>query len=440
MTSRTLPADSLALTLLKAAAVVEHVMEDGRSLQDAIDAVPEPCNRPAVQDLSYATLRQWRRACALVDVLTGKRPLRPPALGYLLATSLAVAVDDNRERYTAHTLVDQAVTAADSDPGLRPGKGLLNACLRRFFRERESLLTEIDRKPAVRWNCPDWWVERLKKQQPAKWSSILEVAQSPAPLVLRVNRRKTDPAAFVSACEAAGLVAKPLDGGSVWLPQPVPVARIPGFFDGHVSVQDWAAQQAAPLLDPSDGMRVLDACCAPGGKTGHLLELADLNLTALDVDAKRLRRVSENLDRLGLYGPAVTLTAADATRLSDWWDGEPFDAILADVPCTGSGVVRRHPDIYWLRRPQDVASMSQLQTRLLNVLWSVLRPGGTFLMVTCSIFGEEGEQLLARFLDKHPDAVPLPAPGLILPSSQSDGPGHDGFFYAKLQKAALTQA
>ncbi len=439
-----LPHDSLAASLLAAAYVLEQVMDRGRSLSDVMSdgilTMADPAQRAAVQDISYTAVRNWGRAYAVLTELTGGRPLKPIGMGYLLATSLGLAVDPTEERYEAHTLVNQTVVAADSQVALRPGKGLINACLRRFYREKDALFSRSDSDLAARWGFPAWWVKKLQKEQPSGWREVLSASYGQPPLVLRVNRRRCTVDAFLQACEREGLEARALDGQAVWLPKPVPVSRIPGFADGHVSVQDLTAQRAAPLLDVRDGMRVLDACCAPGGKTGHLLELADLDLLALDVDVKRMQRVSDNLRRLGLLSSGVTLKAADAAAPDTWWDGKPFDAILADVPCTGSGVTRRHPDIRWLRRSGDVAAMSQLQMKLLDVLWSVLKPGGTLLLVTCSIFGEEGEHLLARFMGRHPEAVALPSPGLVLPQAQHNGPGHDGFFYARLQKPPLTQA
>lgn len=438
--SKNLPDDSLALTLLLSARVLEAVMDQGRSLADALPTLPNPAQRAAVQDLAYTAVRHWGRGHLLTHELTGGKPIKPIGLAYLLATCLAIAADPTHERYEAHTLVNQAVVAADSEPGLRPGKGLINACLRRFYREKDALLALCAKNPVAHWGFPTWWIHKLQSQQPDRWQHVLRAAKDQPPLVLRVNRRRSSVADFIAACEAAGIEARALTGHAVWLPKPVPVARIPGFHEGHVSVQDLAAQHAAPLMAVQDGMRVLDACCAPGGKTGHLLECADLDLLGLDSDAGRLARVDDNLQRLGLSGPRVQLRVADATDVGAWWDGQAFDAILADVPCSGSGVTRRHPDIPWLRRKTDVAAMSQLQTKLLDVLWSVLKPGGTLLVVTCSIFGEEGEHLLARFMGQHPEAVALPAPGLLLPLEQQDGPGHDGFFYARLQKPTLKQA
>src|SRR5699024_2897232 len=215
------------------------------------------------------------------------------------------------------------------------------------------------------------------------------------------------------------------------LAQPAPVEQLPAFAEGFWSVQDISAQRAAPLLPLADGMRVLDACAAPGGTTAHLLERASLDLLALDTDAHRMKRVARNLERLGLEGPHVTLKCADAADVPAWWDGQPFDAILADVPCTASGVVRRHPDIRWLRRPDDIARTAQLQSRIIDALWQTVVPGGHLLYVTCSIFPEEGEQQAQAFARRHGDARRLGAPGQVLPV-YPDGRADagDGFFYA----------
>jgi 16S rRNA (cytosine967-C5)-methyltransferase len=214
------------------------------------------------------------------------------------------------------------------------------------------------------------------------------------------------------------------------LGRPVPVERLPGFFEGLASVQDLGAQQAAPLLDVRPGMRVLDACAAPGGKSAHLLELAAIELLALDSDAARLARVRENLDRLGL---AAELKAADCRRLADWWDGRPFERVLADVPCSASGVVRRHPDIKWLRRDADIDGFAATQAQILEALWLVLAPGGRLLYATCSVFPEENALRVAAFAARHVDCRRLPMGGAperqLLPQAE-----HDGFFYALLEK------
>ncbi|MNI56748.1 Ribosomal RNA small subunit methyltransferase B [compost metagenome] len=241
---------------------------------------------------------------------------------------------------------------------------------------------------------------------------------------------------MLAAFEAAGLAAQPVGQAGVVLGSPKPVTQLPGFAEGWWSVQDAGAQLAAELLAPTDGMRVLDACSAPGGKTAHLLELADIDLVALDADGERLERVEQNLDRLGLASKRVHLEAADAADLDAWWDGKPFDAVLADVPCTASGIVRRHPDIRWLRRENDVRRTATLQARILDSLWKTVAPGGRLLYVTCSVFPIEGARQALEFLQRHPEAQRLDAPGQLLPVALNATPveQHDGFFYALFAK------
>ena len=233
---------------------------------------------------------------------------------------------------------------------------------------------------------------------------------------------------YLRELAAQGIAAQQIGADAVRLAQPLPVHAIPGFDQGHVSVQDAGAQLAAPLLDAQDGMRVLDACAAPGGKTGHLLECADIDLLALDSDGERLQRITQNLQRLQL---SARLLQADACR-ADWWDGQPFDRILADVPCTASGVVRRHPDIRWLRRPEDAARLATLSSQILDNLWRMLKPDGKLLLVTCSLWPEESEMQAQAFASRH-GAIRLAAPGQLLPGANSEL-DQDGLFYALFQK------
>jgi 16S rRNA (cytosine967-C5)-methyltransferase len=254
-------------------------------------------------------------------------------------------------------------------------------------------------------------------------------------MALRPNRRRIDATALAARLDEAGIATRALPGGALVLEHPRPAASLPGFVQGMMSVQDPGAQCAAPLIDARDGMRVLDACAAPGGKTAHVLEWADVEMTALDRDARRLEAVDVNLARLGL---TATTRAADAADLAAWWDGRPFDRVLLDAPCTASGVVRRHPDGKWLKRPGDAAALADEQSRLLAALWQVLGPGGKLLYATCSVFTLENRQRIAGFLNAHPDAKRLP---IDIPLAHRDGqllPGadHDGFYYALLQKAS----
>ncbi|WP_141104276.1 16S rRNA (cytosine(967)-C(5))-methyltransferase RsmB, partial [Noviherbaspirillum denitrificans] len=307
-------------------------------------------------------------------------------------------------------------------------KGMVNAVLRRFLRERETLMPQAVKHGPGRWNYPQWWIDTLRAAYPQQWEGILAAGNRAPPLTLRVNRRKASVEQYLRTLADAQIGAAAIGPSAVRLDKPVPVSQIPGFAEGIVSVQDAAAQLATPLLDLHDGMRVLDACAAPGGKTGHMLECADIDLLALDSDRARLARITENLDRLKLK---AALKAGDASS-RDWWDGRPFDRILADVPCTASGIVRRHPDIRWLRRKEDAAQLATLSARILDNLWQMLKPGGKLALVTCSLWPRESELQAAAFAERN-NAIRLPAPGQLLPTAdmQQD---HDGLFYALFQK------
>jgi 16S rRNA (cytosine967-C5)-methyltransferase len=332
--------------------------------------------------------------------------------------------------YGTFTVVDQAVTAAASDPSIAHAKGMVNAVLRRFLREREVLLQQVMKDPVALWNYPAWWIDAMKAAYPAAWQAILQAGNGAPPLTLRVNRRQTSVADYLRTLTRRAMPAQQIGPDAVRLVQPVPVSQIPGFAEGLVSVQDAAAQLAAPLLDVQDGMRVLDACAAPGGKTGHILELAAVDLIALDSDARRLPRIGENLLRLGLN---ATLTVGDAAGRG-WWTGKPFDRILADVPCTASGIVRRHPDIRWLRRKGDTAQLATLSAKILDNLWQMLGPNGKLLFVTCSLWPQESEAQAAAFAVRN-QATRLAAPGQLLPTSNAES-DHDGLFFALFQKPA----
>jgi 16S rRNA (cytosine967-C5)-methyltransferase len=433
-------APPLSSVLLSSAGVVEGVL-DGRSLTDALADV-ESSLRPASQAVSFHAMRYLGWADAVGRELVQRYPgvlfesLLLVSLTLLKEEGEAAAALPGMPVYAPHTVVDQAVTAASRNRGLAAFKGMLNACLRRFLRERAALEAAVADSPEARWNHPGWWVRQLAVAYPQQWREILASANVPAPLTLRVNRRRASREQVLAAFQAAGLDAEPTGQSGLALSTPRPVTQLPGFAEGWWSVQDAGAQLAAELLAPAAGMRVLDACSAPGGKTAHLLELADIDLLALDADAGRLARVEQNLERLGLAGGHVRLKAADAADLDSWWDGKPFDAVLADVPCTASGIVRRHPDIRWLRRENDVRRTATLQARILDALWRTVAPGGRLLYVTCSVFPIEGTRQALEFLQRHPEAVRLDAPGQLLPVAVDATPGaqHDGFFYALFAK------
>jgi 16S rRNA (cytosine967-C5)-methyltransferase len=337
---------------------------------------------------------------------------------------------DPARPYEEFTVVDQTVTAADAHPDTARAKGMVNAVLRRFLRERQALLDTALLEPLAKWNYPQWWIDAARAAWPQDWQAVLESGNAAPPLTLRVNVRKTSVEQYLATLSAAGMDADQIGPSAVRLAKAVGVGHIPGFADGLVSVQDAGAQLAAPLLDVQNGMRVLDACAAPGGKTCHILELADADVTAMDADPKRLSRVDENLRRLGL---TAALQTAEAQK-SAWWDGRQFDRILADVPCTASGIVRRHPDIRWLRRKGDTLQLATLSAKILDNLWQMLAPGGKLLFVTCSLWPQESEAQAAAFAVRN-NAARLDAPGQLLPAGGA-GPDHDGLFYALFQKNA----
>jgi 16S rRNA (cytosine967-C5)-methyltransferase len=342
-------------------------------------------------------------------------------------------------------VVNQAVEAARQDRRTERQASFVNACLRRFLREREALLVLVDTDPVARWNHPLWWIERLQRDHPETWQAILTANNQPGPMALRVNRRRTDRASYQQALQAIGLSSTLVGSDGLVLDAPQPVERLPGFAQGHCSVQDAAAQMAADQLlgdrvwTAAD--RVLDACAAPGGKTAHLLERAELNLLALDVDPRRCERIEDTLARLGLQ---AAVRCADAGKPANWWDGQPFDAILLDAPCTASGIVRRHPDVRWLRRASDVSALVATQRALLEALWPLLKPGGRLVYATCSVFRAEGDEQIRAFLVHHTDALQQPSPGHLLPGLAAPSGefndnrlgGYDGFFYARLDKAS----
>jgi len=419
-----------------AAAVLGGVLA-GRSLDTELAAAwrahpgTDERSRAAVQDLSYGVLRFLTRLEAWLDALLEK-PLADARLRLLLLVALYQL---EHTRAAPHAVVDHAVRACHA-LGLTSAKGLVNAVLRSFLRRRAALQARVQRNEAARYCHPQWWIDKLRAQYPGEYAAMLEAGNARPPFVLRVNRRRLTVAGYLELLARHGIAGEAYGAAAVLLPKALPAARVPGLAEGLVSVQDAAAQLAAPLLDLGDGMRVLDACAAPGGKTGHALELADVDLTALDSDAARLERVRANLGRLGL---SARVLCGDASDPGAWWDGTPFDRILLDAPCSASGIARRHPDIKWLRRDADIAQYAQLQRRMLDALWQVLASGGKLLYATCSVFHEENREQVAQFLERHRDArrVALPAlgddiharAGQLLPDGR-----HDGFFYALLQK------
>ena len=428
-----LPADSLAFSLLGASHAVARV-EQGMSLPNALSVIfshPKITAQAAgaIQDISYRTVRQLGLVRALLGIMAPKKP-EPVQLRALLFCSLSLLIESDEEvklPYEIFTAVDQSVAACAAGPFSHATK-LVNAVLRRFLREKTDLLGKARMHTEAFWLYPEWWVSTTQKAYPDHWEAVLRAGNTVPPLTLRVNQRKTSTDAYLLRLEQSGIKAAAVGEHAVMLGQAMHVSRIPGFDEGLVSVQDAAAQFAAPLLDLADGMRVLDACAAPGGKTGHILETADVDLTALDIDAQRLELIQENMQRLGLY-PSVR--QGDASR-QNWWDGVPFDRILADVPCTASGIVRRQPDIKWLRRETDMQQLADISAQILDNLWQMLRPGGKLLFATCSIWPVESEMQALAFAAKN-QATRLAALGQLLPET-GEKTNHDGLFYALFHK------
>lgn len=418
-----------------AADLINAVLLDGRSLTQAIGdrrgaAAGDPRTLAAAQSLAYGTLRQAGRLRFFLATLA-ERPLSPPGL---LGPLLVALFELDSQTSPAYAAVNEAVAMVARDhPRAR---GFANAILRNFPRRRDELEGLAEADPQARWNFPAWWLERLQAAYPRDWQAIVTTQNQHPPMTLRVNPRRVTTADYARLLREAGLACRQTGAGALTLAQPVPVGELPHFFAGWASVQDLGAQWAAPLLDCADGLRVLDACAAPGGKTAHLLELHDLDLTAVDSDARRLGQVRDNLGRLGLD---ARVTEADAGNPGAWWDGRCFHRILLDAPCTASGVVRRHPDGKWLKRAEDMQHLAREQARLLDALWPLLKPGGKMLYVTCSLFPGENQDQIDAFLTRHPDARPDPFPAPVSgegrPSCQLlPGPETDGFFYARLLK------
>lgn len=414
-------------SLIHAAACVQGVRA-GRTLDDGLAKARVHAGNPgAVHDLAAHALRHL----ALGEHLLAQRAARSPAepLNSLLAlvlTLLAAAP----EKYSEHALVSQAVEAVTALPGGIRLKGFANAVLRGFLRERTNAMSRAMRDPVCELGHPRWWLDRTIAQHPQHWREVIEANNQPGPMTLRVNLRRTSREALAERWASAGLESRPIGAAGLILARARPVSGVPGFDEGLCSVQDEAAQRAAYLLDVQPGMRVLDACSAPGGKTGHILERTDCDLIALDSDPGRLALVRQNLVRLGL---SAELKTADAAKLAQWWDGRPFQRILLDAPCSASGIVRRQPDIRWLRRPADIVRLAGEQRNLLDQLWTTLAPGGRLVYATCSVWKEEGREQIDAFLQRTPGASLIGEPLQLLPLS-GDADNHDGFFYAILQK------
>jgi 16S rRNA (cytosine967-C5)-methyltransferase len=425
-----------------AARTLAAVLSAHRSLSavlaDGASAAVAGSDRALVRELCYGALRWQPRLEALLKALL-QRPLseRDADVHALLLLGLYQLA---YLRIPPHAAVTETVSAAAA-LGKDWARGLVNGVLRRYQREREGLEAGLAADLSAQLAHPMWLLEALRTAWPEDWRRIAAAGNERPPMVLRVDARRLTRDAYVQRLAAVGMTARPMAAApqALVLDKPVDVAVLPGFGAGEVSVQDAGAQLAATLLDLRPGQRVLDACAAPGGKTGHLLELEPglAEVLAIDRDVERMQRVTDTLERLGTQARTLVADAGDPAA---WWDGRPFDRILLDAPCSATGVIRRHPDIKVLRRAEDVAAMQAEQARLLDALWPLLDKQGMLMYVTCSVLPQENEQQIVRFLSAHPEAVELPidaswgrscAAGRQILSGEG---GMDGFYYARLHK------
>jgi 16S rRNA (cytosine967-C5)-methyltransferase len=436
---------------LRDAAFAWQQLRGGVQLGRALDLAAarpgprHPRTHAAAQDIAYTATRHLALLDALISALAPRPPAPPVAA--LLAVALSQLIDG---RHPAYAVVDQAVTAARADRRTAGAAGFLNATLRAFQRRAAELLERLRGDEVVRYNAPRWWIERLKTQHPGAWPGVLEAQAEAPPLVVRVNARRVRTETYLARLAEAGVDAMRVGAHAVWLREPRPVEAIPGFADGEVSVQDAGSQLAVEWLEVRPGQRVLDACAAPGGKTGFLAESTSGPVDAIEFDPLRARRIAANLARLGFTDGRVQVHVADAARPDTWPIRATYERVLLDAPCSASGIVRRHPDIPWLRRPTDVAQLATIQERLLDALWPLVAPTGRLLYVVCSLFSEEAGEQAARFLQRHEDACTVGLPGQragqvqLLPTRLAQAapwPGgasaptlHDGFFYALFEK------
>jgi 16S rRNA (cytosine967-C5)-methyltransferase len=401
-------------------------VEAGKTLTESLsalfhgDVALTPAERGALQDICYGVLRHRSRLHYGLRRLVPK-PVADAQIEQLLLVALYQLL---YTRAADYAVVNETVTGVGRYKNGR-FKGLCNAVLRNALRQREGLLAGIEQDDEAYYSHPRWWIATLQSAYPTQWQTILAINNQHPPMVIRVNCRKITPAAYLAELGAVEIAAVAIDDAAIRLVRPMPVQALPGFASGLLSVQDWGAQQAAHRLDVRPGLRVLDACAAPGGKTCHILELVDAKVVALDISESRLVRVRENLQRLDLD---AQLMVADVRELDKWWDGQLFDRILADVPCSASGVVRRHPDIKWLRSAQELSQLVKQQADIMDTLWRILASGGKMLYATCSVFPKENSMQLAAFLTRHSD-VKCVDQEQLLPSES-----HDGFYYALLEK------
>ncbi|WP_298719833.1 16S rRNA (cytosine(967)-C(5))-methyltransferase RsmB [uncultured Oceanisphaera sp.] len=427
-------------TRAAAANILHQVLNKGQSLSTLLPRYQQEVaakDRALLQELCFGTLRWYSRLDAIAKQLLDK-PLKgkyQPVHSLLLVGIYQLLYT----RIPAHAALAETVNACKLLKA-DPFKGMVNGVLRNVQRQQDELTAKVDALPQLRLAHPNWLVKRLQKAYPEQWQDILEANNQHPPMWIRINQSHHSREDYLTLLQQNGQEAESdnLADSALRLARPVDVATLPGFELGHSSVQDAAAQMAAQLLDAAPGETVLDACAAPGGKTAHILERqpALAQLVAVDMDGERLKRVHQNLERIGLQ---ATVIQGDAAQPADWWQGEAFDRILLDAPCSATGVIRRHPDIKWLRRPDDIAQLAALQAQILDALWQQLKPGGTLLYATCSILPDENSAQIQAFLQRTPNARHQP----LHPDESVEQPGwqllpgaeqRDGFYYAKLSK------
>lgn len=408
----------------------------GKASLEIPERLADHRDRALIAELCYGTLRRAPRLQAVASQLLNK-PLRSKDQD-IQALVLIGLYQLEYLRTADHAAISETVQAAKQ---LKKNwaSGLINASLRRWQREREQLLPGLEQQHAFAWSCPDWMLARLREDWPLHWQQVLEASNQQAPMTLRVNLSRVSRETLASRLNDSEIACEPGDMAetALRLERPVGLDKLNAFREGLCSIQDEAAQLCAPMLQAETGHRVLDACAAPGGKTGHLLEAADCELTALDISPDRLQKVEENLERLQLQ---AGLISADAADTASWWDGRPFQRILLDAPCSGSGVMSRHPDIKLLRTAADVHGFAKRQLKLLASLWQLLEPGGQLLYVTCSVFREENEAVVATFLQQQPAAQEITPSASYLQDCKAGkqllpiAGRHDGFYYALMRK------
>jgi 16S rRNA (cytosine967-C5)-methyltransferase len=416
---------NLADTIAFSAKLLDQVKQ-GVSLTEAMVKIPMEI-RSAVQSLTFDALRFKPKILQALGQYLHKQI--DSEVEDIFVVAISTLFSESQNKYTPYTLVNETVKACEKSPKTKHAKGLINAVLRKLIAHPEVLkINPLDAQ------YPSWWVKTLSAAFPNALQEILEVNLQPSKMFLRVNPKKITKKQYLELLDKAEYQSlevpkqwQELAPNAIALQRSIPVQQLPGFNEGLFSVQDLGAQLATYLLNPQDGQRILDACCAPGGKASGLLEVAEITLDALDISESRLERVRTNLTRLNLQ---ANLIVGDATQSNIWWNGEKYDAIVADVPCSATGIMRRHPDILYLRRYEDIQQLQKLQRKIIVELWKTLKPGGKMLFVTCSILPQEGEQQLSWITKNLQDALRLECFGQLLPNDW-----HDGFYYGLLQKA-----